>query len=90
MTTTTLYTLMAIGFSAICLAVLAISDQKRHRRCHNSCIRLSPLIRRGIAVASLLPLIVLPVLGSYTGLLSWLGAIGLAGWFFAVLPPERL
>lgn len=80
-------TALAIALSLVGLAWLTGTDPKRRRA-----FRLPPAAashpRAGWAVA-LLPGLALPFFAGGGGFTIWIGAVSVAGWAIAALPPER-
>jgi len=85
--TTLVYSVFALLLSALCFVVLMKSDKKRHRRSE----RYAPVNKNVKALAvcvSLSPCLWLTMLGSYSGLLVWLGGVTVAGWLLTMLPKK--
>lgn len=81
-------TLLAVGVSLGAIAALSVTDAKRRRA-----FRLPPVERRrggllwGLVLA---PGILLPFASGAAGFVIWTGAVTVAGWVVAALPPGRV
>lgn len=85
-------TLLAIGFSAICLFSLGLADPKRMRTGGMTGRPASSRKRLGLTLAALLPGMMLAAAGKAAALLVWLGGCGVTGWLTALwlgMPPEK-
>lgn len=76
---------LAILTSSCALLFLVRSNPKRHRHSHN--IWPTPAkIQQAIALMILAPGLILLLLGCYSGVLIWFGAMTLLGWVSAIIP----
>ncbi|MES0873778.1 hypothetical protein [Sinimarinibacterium thermocellulolyticum] len=82
--TTDVFAAIAIGMTLPPLLVLALRDPKRLRS-HRAAQRgAKPGERRALALASLLPGLVLAALGAWPAFLIWLGGIATGGWLIVL------
>lgn len=81
-------TLLAVGVSLGAIAALSVTDAKRRRA-----FRLPPVERRwGRLLWGLVfvPGILVPFTSGAAGFVIWTGAVTVAGWVVAALPPGRV
>lgn len=82
-------TFLALLFSVIGFALLALTDAKRHRRGRLR-FNLRQSQRIVVVLITVLPGAILPSLGLYSGLLVWVGGCTVLGWLVALVPSRLL
>lgn len=70
----------AIATSSALIVWLWLGDPKRRRVARLPAVSAGGNFRRGVAVAALLPGVVLAVLGDSAAFLVWLGSCAIGGW----------
>jgi hypothetical protein len=84
MSATLIYAVGAIALSGLMLVTLARRDPKRLRADAGGRIApLSPMQRRALGVAVLVPAVILMVMGQWPAFLIWLGGTTMLGWALA-------
>lgn len=84
---TLLSAFVSIVFSGICLAILMLSDKKRYSRTAPFLL-ISKNVRKIFGIASILPIIILVIIGQFSALLAWFGLMMILGWILAVTPQK--
>lgn len=81
-------TLAATGASLAALGWLAATDPKRRRAFRLSLAPVQPRARNAAWALALLPGALVPLASGGAGFVLWLGAVSVAGWGLAAMPPD--